>query len=347
MRQPLSQQFVFSFLSACYDAGLSKEAAAELLQKEATDQELRRRPAFAEGFLSTAQQIPGQLLPLRAGYECLEKSAWAPGPVLSGLGRAGKALFWDLPKGLGGAVKGTFSNTATGVKKVRDSSFLKNHPFAALVGGSTATGAAALGVDHWLNRDSHLQPYRPAPFFSPSGYSPEAYKDRYKRELESHTPGIYEHNKDFFGTEKRRKELTQAVAEGKGGDAAYLELQDLNRQHAATNKKRTRHMDSLEGYQASNNQLVDQIADRIGDLENQRTAWWAAPKRLWLRATGQKPQDYFDERISSLQANRTQAQMEADLAADRQRLLWAGATEAQEKKPPTSQELQQRFFSSY
>lgn len=345
MRPSLSQEFVFSFLESCFEAGLSKEAAAELLQKESADQELRRRPAFAEGYRSVTAQIPGQMLPLRAGYEGLEKAA--VGPVSKGFGTLAKSL-WGVPKGLWEIGSGTLSGASKGVKAVRDSSFLKNHPFAALLAGSTATGAGVLGVNHWWNRDRRLTPTRPTPFFSPSGYSPAAYDERYKKELDSYAPGIYEHNKSYFGTEARRKELEKAIAEGKDvGGQATLELQTLNRQHAADDLKRRRHVESLDTYQNENRQLVDRIADRVSDLENQRTAWWAAPKRWALSATGHKPQEYFDTKISDLQSSRSQAQMEADLAADRLKYLWSGATAEQAKKPPSSQDLQQKFFSSY
>ena len=64
MSEPMTQQFVTAFLTACFEAGLSKEAAAELLQKESVDQELKARPAFAEGYLKQASLFPGQLRPI-------------------------------------------------------------------------------------------------------------------------------------------------------------------------------------------------------------------------------------------------------------------------------------------
>jgi hypothetical protein len=337
MHCPPSREFVVSFLTVCFDEGLSKEAAAELLQRETVDQELADRPAFASGYLAVTNAVPGQMRPLRAGFE---KRAAAPPPgVMQSLGYLGRALFGKGQT----AVKGV----GTGVRKVRDSPFLQKHPFASALGASAVTGAGVLGAKSWMDRDKSLMPHRPTPFFSPSGYSPTAYKDRYESELESYTPGIYSHNKDYFGTAHRRKELETAIAEGKGGEDAYLELQRLNRDRASDQSARTRHLDSLEGYQAENRELVDRIAARTQQLENRRESWWGAPERAWLSITGRDPQAYYDQKIGELQGSRTKAQMEADLAADRQRLLWAGTTEKQTAKQPTPQEIQQRFFQQF
>jgi hypothetical protein len=346
MSAPLSQEFVVSFLTVCFDEGLSKEAAAELLQRETLDQEFAERPAFAQGYLAVASQVPGQMRPLRAGYEGMEKMA-ARGKVGQGLITLGKSLFWDAPKALGDVITGSGSAVRTGVGKVKASPTLRRRPFEAVLGASALTGAGVYGVNRWANRDNVPGPARTSPFFSPGGYSPQSYQDNYDAQLDSYKPGIHSHNKDHFGTEKRRTELEKAVAEGKGGDAAYLELQQLNRGHATSTKARKQHLDSLEGNQNYNRQLVDQIAKRTQSLENQRTAWWAAPRRAWARMKGEKPQDYFDQKIADLHGSRAAAKTEADLAADRQRLLWAGVTEDNEVKQPTRQELQQRFFKTF
>ena len=344
----MSQEFALSFLSACFDAGLSKEAAAELLQKESVDQELYDRPAFAEGYLSVTAGVPGQMLPLRAGYEGLEKlAARIPTTVLGGLGGFAKNILWDAPMNLLGALRGAGSGAASAVGKANKSKFLHKYPFPSAVGAATLTGAGVYGANKWINRDRDLMPSRPTPFFGPSGYSPQGYKDHYENELDRFTPGIYDHNKEQFGDEDRRKELEEAVASGKGGDAAYLELQERNRDHASSTSSRKRHLDSLENYQSENRGLVDRLTDRTADLENQRTAWWAAPKRWALSMTGQNPREYYDRKIADLQGVRSNAQTEADLAKDRQRLIWSGATQDVERKQPTTQELQQKFFPRY
>ncbi len=342
----LSHEFINAFLTVCFDVGMSKAAAAELLQKESTAQELRQRPAFAEGYHAVARQVPGQMVALKAGYECLEKLA-TTGGVMRGLGNLGKALFVDSAKAVWQIGKGLGSNTVRGVETVKDSPFLKTHPFASVVGASAATGAGVAGLNYLANRDRSLMPAKPTPFFSPSGYSPEAYQKSYDSALDSYTPGIFDHNKDYFGTEGRRKEIEEAIAAGKGGGNAYRELIALKRQHATHGSARKRRLGSLDEYQDANRDLSHQVGERVSSLEAQRKAWWAAPKRWALSATGQDPQRYFDDKISGLQDTAAAAKREADLAEDQRRLIWAGATEKRETAPPTGQQIQQRFFPQF
>ena len=345
MLAPLSQEFVQSFLTVCFDAGLSKEAAAELLQRETVDQEFAERPEFAAGYRAIASQVPGQMRPLRAGYEGLEKMA--RGQALQGVINLGRSVFKDVPIAIKDIFSGSGKATAKGVGKVRRSPVLTENPFGAALTASAVTGAGVYGATQWANRDRGLMPARPTPFFAPGGYSPQSYQDNYDAQLDSYTPGIFAHNKKHFGSEGRRKELEKAIADGTGGDSAYLELRELDREHGGSSRARRQHLSSLEDYQTQNRQLVDRIAKRTQGLENQRTAWWAAPKRGFLSMTGTKPQDYFDRKISELHGSRAQAKTEADLAADRKRLLWAGATSKQETEQPTRQEIQQRFFPTF
>ena len=340
MLSPLSQPFATAFLTVCFDSGLSKEAAAELLQKETVDQECALRPAFAAGYAKAASEVPGQLLPLRAGYEGMEKLAF-----LQGLGRAGKALFVEAPKGIAQAIGGVGKGVTTGVSKARSSPFLHRRPFESMLLGSGVAGGTALGVNHLINRDRGLSPSAVDPFFAPGGYSPQAYEDQYKDTLyNQYAPGIFEHNKKHFGSEGRRKELQKAIDNGQGDASAYRELQELNRGFKSSTKARKGHLDGLDNSQAQNRELMTRIADRQQRLEAQRTAWWAGPKRAWLNMTGQNPQTYFDNEIAGLQDSAAQAKRQADLAEDRQRLLWAGATSRQATQQPTTQDIQNRFF---
>jgi hypothetical protein len=342
MSTQMSQEFALAFLSSCFDAGLSKEAAAELLQKESVDQELYDRPAFAEGYLAVAAGVPGQMMPLRAGYEGVEKLA----SKAKGLKLVMESII-NAFRGTGQAIGGGGKAVGTGLGKLNRSKTLHKYPFPSAVAAAAVGGGGAYGVNRWLNRDNYLMPTRMAPIIGPSGYSPQGYKDSYEAQLDSYLPNIYESNK-AFGDQARRKELQEAVDSGKDIDgSAYLELSKRKRDYKVADKNRERQLESLEAARAENLALTDRIANRTSDLENQRTAWYTAPKRLFIRMTGQEPEKYYDKKISDLQSVRSAAQTEADLARDSQRAIFSGATKKVERKQPTSQEIQQKFFSQF
>lgn len=338
----MSQEFALAFLSSCFDAGLSKEAAAELLQKESVDQELYDRPAFAEGYLAVAAGVPGQMMPLRAGYEGLEKLA----SKAKGLKLALEGIR-NVFRGTGQAIGTGGRATRSAVGGLSKNKTLNKYPLPSAVAAAALGGGGVYGVNRWINQDNYLMPTRMAPIIGPSGYSPQGYKDNYEAQLDSYLPGIYESNK-AFGDQARRKVLQEAVDSGKDIDgSAYLELSKRKRDYNVADKNRERQLEELEAARAENLALADRIADRTSGLENQRTAWYAAPKRLFISMTGQKPEKYYDKKISDLQSVRSAAQTEADLARDSQRAIYSGATKKIERKQPTSQEIQQKFFPQF
>ena len=77
MRDPMTQRFVTAFLTTCFENGLSKEAAAQLLQRESLVQELDARPAFAVGYLAKVASFPGQMRAMLSPRDLseLQKSA--------------------------------------------------------------------------------------------------------------------------------------------------------------------------------------------------------------------------------------------------------------------------------
>ena len=354
MSEPMTQQFVTAFLTTCFDAGLSKEAASSLLQKESADRALAISAPWTEGYLSVAEQVPGNLRPMlfKEGSAGLEKAA-INSSVLKGLGTAGKALLWDLPKGLltagGGVAKGV-GEAAKSVYGPSSSSFLHRFPLATTLGTTALGGAGAVGAYHLLNQDRGLMGVsgESDPFFGPGGYDPATYKERYDSKLyDDYGPGIFEHNKEWAGTAARRRELAEAIRQNKGGGQAYRELNELNRRHAQLTRQRDDYYNRIGGAQSSNRELTDRIAQRQRSLENQRGAWWAAPKRWWLSATGRNPQQYFDEQVGRLEDSAMRARMQTDLLGDRRRLLDAGATARHATTPPSSREIQQNFFPTY
>ncbi len=238
----------------------------------------------------------------------------------------------------------------TGKVYGKNKSLLKTAPLTTALGTAAVASGGALGAYHLLNRDRSLTSGfgESDPFFGPGGYNPDADKARYEKDLyEGYGPGIFEHNKKFFGSAGRREELQKAVAEGRGGGNAYRELRELNREHSRLDMQRQDHLDTLDSSVANNERTMQSIADRKGSLENQRTAWWAAPKRWLYQMQGKNPTQEFDAQIGALEDAKTRARLNRDLAQDRSRLVGAGATRFNKATQPTSQQLQDEFFPSY
>jgi hypothetical protein len=199
---------------------------------------------------------------------------------------------------------------------------------------------------HLMNQDRNLIGPGYRPFISPSGYNPADEKKRYESELyDVAGPGISEHNKNYFGTTGRRRELEKAIAENRDYTGqAYKELQELNRRHQADAQAREGYFRGLGASQGYNQDMIRQIGERQAELERQRTSLWGLPRRMWLRLRGQDPNAYFDHQISSLEGSAAHARREADLSRDSIRMLNAGYV-GREKRPTSDiNALKQQFF---
>jgi hypothetical protein len=213
-------------------------------------------------------------------------------------------------------------------------------------------GAGTYGLTKWLNRDNGLGAGSADPFLPPGGYSKAQYDAMYENRLKEHEPGIFETNKEYDSSAGRIAELQKAIEEGRGGSNAYQELQNLERRRSQLGGTRTEYAAQLDMNQDSSRDLMSRIADRTADLENQRTAWWAAPKRWYLQARGGNLFDsnisnrHFDRQIGSLQDSSARAQMQERLAADRAKLVRGGAT-GRSAPQRTQQQLTTDFFPAY
>jgi len=346
MSETMTKEFVTSFLTTCFDAGLSKEAAAEMLQKESVDQVKWERPAFAEGYEKVASQVPGGMQPLLFAGDDLEKSA-GPGftAVMDGL-RHLRGLFGATGRaGAAGAqAVGRGALNVAAPARVRPNSLVQKYPFPMMLGGATVAGAGALGVNHLINGHRDLGG-DPDPFFAPGGYSPSGYNERFKGRLENeYGPGIAAHNEQYFGTYGRRKELEKALAEGKGGGSAYQELKQLNRKHSRTQGARDRHYEQLEGSSEYNRDMLERIRGRKDKLEDHRSSIWGFPRRAWEKMNGRNPRNYFDQEIGTLEDTRARSQMGVDLAERRSQMMTGGYSGPSNQAVPTPPDLQKKFF---
>ena len=361
MREPMTQRFVTAFLTTCFENGLSKEAAAQLLQRESLDQELDARPAFAVGYLAKVASFPGQMRAMLIPHADMEKAA---GPFWGGMGRLGRAVLWDAPVAAAtagwGALRGVGRATAAAVgpSKVKPS-FLTRHPFIGgmglLAGGIGGTYAGT----KWWNKDDMMTGGTGADsFLPPGGLSASEYEKMYANRLGEHEPGIFDMNKKRDGAVGRMAKLREALDGGtiRAGANDYYDLKELERSHAGNGKKFSDTVDRLDMQEDHSRGMMDQIAKRKTDLENQRTAWWAAPRR-WAAdasegdwrgpfADSGAVQRGMDRRIGPLQESLARHQLNSRLAHDRAKLLRGGAT-GRTHPPRSGEQLTRDFFPTY
>lgn len=322
MSEPLSQPFVTAFLTACFDAGLTKEAAASLLQKESEDRACRGRPHFAEGYYRE--------LGKRASA-AMEKRANPFGALMRGGGR--------LLRGVGRVIK--------------------NNPRAAGL-GAAGLGTAGLGAwggiqaHNYLTRDQRLG--LDDPFFGAGSHIPGDYDEHLKELTGRYEPAIFASNRAYEQSADRLKELEAAVASGKAGGGAYRDLAALRRSHAGLAARRDAHLDGLQGIRSDREALLPALDERAAELESQRTSIWGLPKRWaaggfgwgpWGVADPAKADAYFDERIGRIHDRMARTQADIDLADARSNLLESMATRRDPAQPPTGQQMQETFFPSF
>lgn len=346
MSEPvMSGQFVEGFVTACFEHGLDQETAASLLQKESADQvKLARGPAFAAGFDKVASRAPGITQPIIDPQEML-KSASSRG-VMRGLGAlknlaiSGGEIAHDVGKATARGVGKLFSPRAG------SGSLLQEHPgAAALLAGGLGAGAVGGGVA-FANRNRFPDDLGVDPYFDPSGWSQQGYDKRVDNELDAYKPGIYQHNKGYFGNDARIAELEDVVARNADPTGqAYLELQNLKSQKSQMETDRTGHYEHLDAREDQSEAMLRQIAARQEALETRRNAWWMKPIN-WTRKNifGGDPDKDYRQRIAALEAHAGKARMAQDLAGRRRKLLRQGSTadQVKSKSPPTS--LEEQFF---
>jgi hypothetical protein len=360
----MTQRFVTAFLTTCFENGLSKEAAAQLLQRESLDQELDARPAFAVGYLAKVASFPGQMRAMLIPHADMEKAA---GPFWGGLGRLGKAVLWDAPRAAAtagwGALRGVSraAGATVGPSKVKPS-FLTKHPFIGgmglLAGGIGGTYAGT----KWWNKDDMLTGgyggYGADSFLPPGGLSSSEYEKMYANRLGEHEPSIFDMNKNRDSSVARMAKLREALDGGtiRAGSNDYYDLKELERSHEGYDKKFNKTVDRLDMQEDHSRSMMDQIAKRKADLENQRTAWWAAPRR-WAAAASEGDwrgpfadsgavQRGMDRRIGPLQESLARHELNSRLARDRAKLLRGGAT-GRTHPPRSGEQLTRDFFPTY
>ena len=315
----MSLQYVESFVETCMDAGLSKAATAELLQRRSAIHAAEQSPAFAEGYHMMKLAMPQGTIRVRPGY--VVKSANI-GAVAKGLGMAAGGVGGML----GGAAKNVFHTVA------------KRPNAAKVIGGGLATGGIGYGIGQYLDND-----YTAAgvPVITGGGmYNPEQEADEYKNELNRYSSGIADTNKDITDSADRRRVLQQAVHSNSPQSALALkELKMLNSKVDGATKVRQKHLEALNNQGATTSKRLESITNRQQTLrDRQKSPFWRAMHWATLR----NPDKSYGSAIDELQAPAAALSHENQLINDQRERLpyWKGKSYS----PRSSTQLQREFF---
>jgi len=337
----MTPAYAQSFLAVCFDAGLSKEAAAELLQKESVDLEKVKRPAFAEGYSKAAAEVPGGLQPLLF----IEKEANA-----RGLGLVGQSL-WGLLKGTAQASKTPFSAANKVRSKVwgnNPNSFVRSRPLTTAIGtGLLGTG---LGVGGYKLMGGGNSGYNDdfSDFGIGGSHSGSQNEARYKDSLYNvYGPNIAASNKIMSDSFKEEQELEKALSDGTGGPDAYRRLTELKRAKKDERIKRNRLTENLTASEARHQQALEQVRKQQEGLESRRTSVMGLPRRMWERVRGRDPENYYDEQIAQLHGQAQANTRGSRMAEDRLRLLDSGYRGRSPVKAPKTPNYEKTVFAPY
>lgn len=343
MPNPLSDEFIFSFVSACHDAGLTKEAAAELLQREVI-----KAAAPSEAFLEGYEAV--YPAPVLHTCDFVEKAAFgkAVGRAIGGLGSVAggiKDLAWEAGRaGKRGLVRLAGKPQLMPDGTMRES-IIAAHPKSSVAAGVGLAGALSYGAHRLGAPDAGLPG---APSWSPGGYNRNEEDASYEAELERKSRGIADLDKKLNQSNLRRKELADAVARGdRNSHVAAQELRALDREREGALKEQKRRLKQLEYSGAATEEKLRSLERRRATLENSRKSWTGIPRRLWysMDGDGLTAQEKIDQEL-----DRTQAEIGAgttDLRImDKQRQR---TVHGYVKTPPrrTSAQVQKDFFPTY
>lgn len=304
----MSSDFVMSFVATCLREGLTKEATAELLQRQSVVEACRRSPSFAEGYEKVAALVPGRLRPIFR-EEFLEKDAGLGDIARSGARAAGQ--------------------------------WFSRHPKTTAGLGLGAGAAGTAGVLGFLNR-----PRIPETPYLPGTFNATQSAQNFETSLDEHSRGIAELNKNIQQSDTRRRVLEDAVATHAPGSAhARAELLKLDAQRNASTAQRDGYLKHLQSNGDHNQKLLDGIIAKQRSLEDAKTSLWRAPQRLFYRLTGRDPSAVYDSRITSMESDASRLATNAKLIAEQKRRLGNGYIGMAERAPSPEQQ-QARFFST-
>jgi len=225
---------------------------------------------------------------------------------------------------------------------------IKQYPRSTFLGGAGIAAGSALGINALMNRDAGLYGIGEDPYLSPGGYDPSVAASAFDGAMGQYKPSIFKHNKELDEAREQMGVLDKAIENNEAGGNAWQERQELQRKLQHLERSRERYDQNLSAQELRSQELVERISQRQSDLEGAKTSWLSAPKRLWLRATGRNPEDYYNNKLSDLQSSSAHAGLTGRTAAERLRLLRGGVLSQRELGGvPSSADMQEQFFAPY
>ena len=349
MQSTMTPEFVMSFVRTCAEAGLTKEAAAELLQYQSVISQAEASPAFGEGFAKVASEVPGGLRPMyREGY--MEKAALAAalrqlgahsGAAMRALGtvgaEAGKAIGRGALKVVG-AQQGKFGVPGGGPNWIR------RNPMWATGLGVGGTAAGALGLNAMRDpRHNFDVPYLPS-----SSYNPEESSRLYNSELDARSQGVADLNKRIDDSAQRVSVLENAVKEhGPQSQMAQAELNKLTKERDDARKAREKYISTLGDRSKQTGSMVHELEQKKRDIEARNTDWLHMPQRAWYRLTGRDPREEYNKKLTEVEGPLSQATNADKLTRDLIRRSLEGYRGVRAEPAYTDAQMHARFFPRY
>ncbi len=338
----MSGEFVMSFLQTCWEEGLSKEAAAELLQRQSVIHTGEQSPAWLEGYEKVAAMAPGGLLPMaRDGY--FEKSA------AGGFRQMGTALV-DLLGGAKKAIQGGYSGLSraghSANSVISKSKILKKNPLATAAAAAGIGGAAVYGGSKLLGGPSG-GPSSYVPSMPSGSYNADESKSRLDSLVDDDSRGVYDQNKKFFNEEGRRRELADAVARNDfNSGAAQVELTKMEADRASTTALRKKKFNELDTQANASEEKLKELNGYREKMEGHKTSMLYAPYRGYLRLTGRDPNEVYNDAIAQSATEAGNVASDNYRINEMRRKMSAGVV-AGSAASRTPQQMQNDFFPSY
>jgi len=337
------------FLTAAFNDGLSKEAAAELLMHCSVQR--FAAPGYAEGFYTNGVR------PVVHQSDFEKSAAGNLGKIWGGIRQIGSGLLGGAKSVGSGAIKATniavgaprTVTTATGAANVVPS-LISRYPRTGLALGAGATGVGALGLSQ-MGNSGPTAPYA-SPILGADGmYDGEGAQKRMDALSDKYSAGVFQLNKDLnAGGNKRMAELEAAVASG-GPDShmAAAELAKLRATRGAAAKTKMQYAKDLEQAGASADSTIARLAAEREALRAAREGRGIGGffRRAFhnMNGDGVSANDMFDRQLADVQRRLGDVNAQRTLTSDQQRRLANGITAP--VNIPTQAELQRNFFPTY
>lgn len=335
--------YVEGFLSAAFDDGLTKEAAAELLMHNSVQ---RGNPWYAEGFYAHGAR------PF-IGPEDYEKRASIK-DIVGGLWQVGRGVLGTGKDILSGTARGA-RNFAGPARKLQQGgikpSWVARNPLKGFAIGTTGAGLGSYGIHRMVNagRDAHAGavPFLPGT----DAYDGPGAKARQEGLSDSYSKGVFDLNRQLNSGAGRQSELEAAVAAG-GPEShiAAAELAKLRNVRGGAADTKARLAQQLSGAHRNISDTLTGLTGKRDNLQATRGGqggvggWF---RRLWYNVNGNGlgADDELDRNISNLQRQIGENSSLSGIVQDQQRRLDNGSIGA--VKVPSQAEVQRNFFPTY